>query len=530
MQQIKDDNKAFADILLSKSIPYARQAGDSIYLGKCFFDLGLTFKNIGQNEKTKEYCNIASKILKEANAPVDQIVAVYIMAAETSVLLNETDEAKKHLESAKKILLPFPESRYVIDYYTSEGMYLNLIGSYNESLASSEKGIVLAKKLNLRYNELRLWLQKYYAYFGKKDFLKAKQVLLFLLDQKDMVAHSVNALQLYKGMALTHAGLADMTLAYEWEKNYSKLSDSIYEGRLKNTINELELKFNNAENQQQILKLQAEKDKALLTSKNNRLLNWLLGIASVSLFSLLTFGWLYYKKAKKLAEQKEINYQQQLEEVNQKQQVAFTKALMQGEEKERKRLAGDLHDGLGGMLSGVKMNLSRLVNTNKENSMNNDLYKVIDQLDFSVTELRRIARNMMPESLLQLGLEASLKDMCHEISSTETIVEFQSFNISKEIPAEMQVTIYRLIQELVTNALRHAAATEILVQCSQTEDTFFITIEDNGKGFDTGSIGTHKGIGLANVKRRVEYLKGKLDISSTEGEGTEINIEFNVSA
>ena len=160
--------------------------------------------------------------------------------------------------------------------------------------------------------------------------------------------------------------------------------------------------------------------------------------------------------------------------------------------------------------------------------MNSDIYKVIEQLDGSVTELRRIARNMMPESLLQLGLEVSLRDMCDALNSPATSVEFQAFSINAALPKETQITVYRIVQELLANAIRHANATEILVQCSQNENTFYITLEDNGRGFDTSMLPLQKGIGISNVKNRVDFLKGKMDINSTPAQGTTVNIEFNI--
>ena len=162
--------------------------------------------------------------------------------------------------------------------------------------------------------------------------------------------------------------------------------------------------------------------------------------------------------------------------------------------------------------------------------VNTDIYKVIEQLDSSVTELRRIARNMMPESLLQLGLEISLKDMCDAVNTPATRVEFQAFSINAALPKETQITVYRIVQELLANAIRHANASEILVQCSQNENIFYITLEDNGRGFDTSLLPLQKGIGISNVKNRVDFLKGKMDIHSAPAHGTTVNIEFNIPA
>jgi two-component system NarL family sensor kinase len=136
---------------------------------------------------------------------------------------------------------------------------------------------------------------------------------------------------------------------------------------------------------------------------------------------------------------------------------------------------------------------------------------------------------MMPESLLLMGLEPALKDMCDSLSSDTTTVVFQPFGIQRDIHPEVQINIYRIVQELLTNAVRHAHAGEILVQCSQNGTRFFITLEDNGQGFDAAAVAAKPGIGLSNARSRVEYLNGKLDIVSAPGEGTTINIEFDVT-
>lgn len=221
-------------------------------------------------------------------------------------------------------------------------------------------------------------------------------------------------------------------------------------------------------------------------------------------------------------------YQQELKDAEHRQQMHIAKALMQGEEMERKRLAVDLHDGLGGRLAGIKINLSRIA-TNATTT-DADFGNVIRQLDISSNELRRIARNMMPESLLQLGLQAALLDMCDSVSTIEARVIFQGYEIKPAIAPEIQMHIYRIVQELVTNAVRHGRATEILAQCSQNNSTFYITVEDNGIGFDSTSGANKNGIGLMSVKNRVGYLMGKFDIVSETNQGTTVNIEFNVHA
>jgi signal transduction histidine kinase len=145
---------------------------------------------------------------------------------------------------------------------------------------------------------------------------------------------------------------------------------------------------------------------------------------------------------------KEINYQQQLTELEQKQQLKVAKAMLDGEEHERERVARDLHDGLGGMLSGVKIGLSGWTNNHSGAAEDKDLHLIINQLDTSVSELRRIARNMVPETLLKFGLEVALKDLSEFYMRDGLHIEFQAFNVEKNIALAVQLHIYRIVQEL----------------------------------------------------------------------------------
>lgn len=431
-------------------------------------------------------------------------------------------------DSANAILQAHPESPLYVDYYTAESTYLNGTKQFDKALQSAARGIALAKQLKRGYEEQRLQLQRFYAWFDQKNYRQAKPVLLYLLRQPEMMAQITNRLQVYKGLAETHAGLGEMQEAYQWSKAYSLLSDSVHESQMKTDIQALELKFNDAENQKKITALKAENEKAALRAQSSRLLTWFLASASILLLIVALLSLLYYRNNRILSQQKDLNHQQQLKEIAQQQEIRVGQAMLQGEEQERRRLAGDLHDGLGGMLAGVKLNLTELTATSPV-TPDGELNKVIGQLDTSISELRRIARNMMPEALLKMGLEAALKDLCDSLMTDSIRIDFQSFGIERSMSQPTQVTIYRIVQELLSNAIRHAGASGILLQCSQHEGIFLITLEDNGRGFDARSAALSKGIGLMNVKSRVDYLRGKMEISSVINEGTTINIELHVA-
>lgn len=203
--------------------------------------------------------------------------------------------------------------------------------------------------------------------------------------------------------------------------------------------------------------------------------------------------------------------------------------MLDGEEKERERIAKELHDGLGGMLAGVKINFSGWGSKTLSSEQREDFDKILHQLDKSVGELRGVARNLMPESLLKFGLETALKDLSEFYMNDDLEIDLQTYTINAAIPLSMQLHIYRIVQELLSNAIKHSKATNILLQCSQNKKNFFITVEDNGVGFNPEDLRHKKGMGIHNVKNRVDYLKGKFDMNSQQGEGATVNIELKIN-
>ena len=156
----------------------------------------------------------------------------------------------------------------------------------------------------------------------------------------------------------------------------------------------------------------------------------------------------------------------------------------------------------------------------------------IDMLDSSIKEMRRVAHNMMPEILVRYGLDTALKDFCNEIDRSGVIrTSYQSIGMDKvELEQTASVTIYRIVQELVNNTMKHAAAKSLMVQlhASELEKLLTLTVEDDGTGFDPSVLHQAQGIGWNNIKNRVEFLKGKIDINSAAGKGTSVLIELNM--
>jgi two-component system NarL family sensor kinase len=157
--------------------------------------------------------------------------------------------------------------------------------------------------------------------------------------------------------------LKDFELAYRWLSKSKVITDSINDSQTKLKINEIESKFRGAEDRQKILALEGQAKQAVLNAQNRNLYMWLFGLGCLLLLLILVSVVLNARNKRKLSVQKEINYRQQLEELERKQQLKVTKAMLDGEERERERVARDLHDGLGGMLAGVKIGFSGWTST-----------------------------------------------------------------------------------------------------------------------------------------------------------------------
>ena len=197
-------------------------------------------------------------------------------------------------------------------------------------------------------------------------------------------------------------------------------------------------------------------------------------------------------------------------------------------EAERNRIAKDLHDGLGSLLSGLKLTL-RNVNGNAVLSADNTkvFTRALGQLDNTIAEMRRVAHSMMPEALLRFGLSEAIQDYCDGLNETQAVkIKFVEIGKKQHLEKSAEVTLYRIVQELTNNAIKHAAAKMIFIQLGKHDEGLTITVEDDGKGFDTRPL--KKGAGLQNVQSRLDYLKGFFNIESEPGKGTSVTVEMPV--
>lgn len=507
LAQLKGDNRRYIELFLNEAIPLAAKGGDSLRVADGYTNVALPFMNYGEYEKAILYLKKSAQIF-ERLAPKDlRKVDVYCHLAKVYLLEGKLEEAGNNIRAASNALQQDPQSLYAPNFHAIESMYLIRLKRWDEAGQTIEKGLKIAQKLRNRYDIRLLLYQKAELFKAEHKWKEAKEVLLGMYNG-GFIELITDKKVLFDDLAGIEAVMGNFREAYTWMRKQRDVSEEMYAQETKAKIADLEARYNY---------VQKEKELILVRERTNR--QRIIVYITVSALIFILFFFYFWFRNKKARTAREI------EHLKQQQRIELGKALLEGEENERGRLARDLHDGLGGMLAAIKLNLSQLMSQKKQLERR-DLDQSIDRLGHSVNELRRIARNMMPESLLQSGLAVALKDLCDEAMLPGLRISFKAFDFEGNFAPQVKVMIYRIIQELVYNAVKHADASKVIVQCSQSDQYFFITVEDNGKGFSIDGIPKH-GRGLKNVQSRVDLLNGKMEIDSSDG-GTNINIELYV--
>lgn len=309
---------------------------------------------------------------------------------------------------------------------------------------------------------------------------------------------------------------------YVVQGNYKKAYDLLSEfkaleddGRLSESnleaLADLKLKYEKERINTQLL------EEEIINRKKEDQVNLLL-LSLAILLSALIIGTLIYQNRLK---EKSL----QLVAAKQEQQIIAMRSMLKGQEKERSRIARDLHDGLGNLLSTLKANVGSL-QLNFTNKNTEKIYlNASEMIDEACTEVRKIAHEMMPQSLSKLGFRKAIEDLVFKMNSShEFDVDFQVYGEEHVLDDTTNVMLYRIVQELFNNISKYAEAKEVVLQMTYGEDWLNLTVEDDGKGFEVSSKDVGEGMGLKSIAFRTEYIGGDYEIDSREGKGTLVSI------
>lgn len=248
-------------------------------------------------------------------------------------------------------------------------------------------------------------------------------------------------------------------------------------------------------------------------------------ITAITICSLLIIALLFtvYKRKQGLLEAK-INAT-----ILEQQNIAAI-AVLTAEEKERKRIACDLHDGVGQMMSAVKMNLSSLASKLQFNNEQDValLEKTLALVDESCKEVRSVSHNMMPNALLKSGLSSAVKSFLDKLDHKKLKVNLHTEGLENRLSDNVEIILYRVIQETVNNVIKHAKANQLDISLIKDKDGISCTIEDNGIGFNIETLTPNDGIGIKNIKARITYLQGSVEWDSTANKGTLVAVHVPI--
>lgn len=339
---------------------------------------------------------------------------------------------------------------------------------------------------------------------------KTNAISLDNYDLKTRAIYYDNQLKAYKKVN-------DYENAFLSAENLIGLRDSINDTKQNIAISEIKEQYDNE-------KLRADNLESEAKRKQNQ--NIAIGLGgSLALGSIIAF--LIFKNTKrkqKLAEQEKALETQKLATVLKEQELTTIDAMIEGQEKERQRIANDLHDDLGGLMATVKLHFNALKDKDSP-----ELYdKTNNLIEEAYQKVRSVAHAKNSGVIAKQGLLKAVQHMADKVSSSNTIqIDVIDHGLDNRLENSLELTLFRVIQELITNVIKHAEASEATIHLTNHEDSINIMVEDNGKGFNPKHITkTNKGMGISSIDKRVEHLDGTLTIESEKNKGTTVIIDI----
>lgn len=460
---------------------------------------GVIYRFLKDFKKADTYLSKAATLFKKINYKFNLASTLN----EQSDLYLESDPLKSidlKLE-AKALLDKIAPERSTTAYCLSFLGDLYITVATNDSLLKNIKNPIVPK------NKIELFNDAESFYLRALDIAKKNNNI-------QGVGEGILYLSILQGLK------GDYKNAYENLVIATKMNDSLFSQENKNAIANLESEKEVAEikavNEKKVLELKTANEK-------KEILNAILIGSSIALALILFLVYRNFTQKRKVQNLK-------ISELEKDKQLFIIDAMLKGQEEERSRIAKDLHDGLGGLLSGTKLSFTNM----KENLILSPEHAAqfensLGMLDNTIADLRKVAHNLMPEALVKFGLNEALRDFCNSIQSASKItVDYQKLGSDRKLTNTADVFIYRIVQELVNNAVKHAKASEIIVQLAVSDNKASITVEDDGIGYNKKTIENKKGNGLNNIEYRVHYFNGSIDTETSSNNGTSVNIELNV--
>lgn len=503
-----------------QAVEYFEETGDSAKIASVYNGIGAVYENNGNDSLSLHYYQRSQQISeslgdkRRSGLALNNMANIYKKQGNSGKAIACLEKAVKQLADADpqylqpirvnlaNALLDHHETAKAQEIYTS---VLSRINKHDNTFTYIEalRGLGNIARANGNYPAAVRYLEESFYTATESGFS----------DQRyDMMKDLIDA---YAAHGDHQKGLA---LFYE----YHTIKDSVFHSEKDRHLTETLQKYEGLKKDQAL-----EKQQQRINEQNRTTQLLIAGTLILALFLLLVF--LFYRNRliyqKTIAEQTRELQQQKIRDLEQQHKLVAMNSMIAGQEAERKRIAKDLHDGLGGLLSTIKTYFSTL---RRENITHADTVlhtKTNELIDEACVEVRRISHNMMPYALSLSGLEDALTDLGESLRQDRIQPTLEIHKIPAMDEAK-SVMIYRVAQEIISNIRKHAGAQNVLLQILAYRDILTLTIEDDGQGFDTGQ--KYAGMGLSSIMSRVDFLDGRMDIDSQPGKGTTITIEIPI--
>jgi two-component system NarL family sensor kinase len=493
-------------------------------MGAAYNNLAEVFSMLGQMDKSRAYLlktlSIRNKIDKEDNFIVANALRNLGFAA---YFENKYSLSINYFEQALAIFKENKDSVGIGDVLVKIGNSLVESGNAKKGKTLIEEGY----KMGLEQNSyLVITLAKEslaQAEWKEKNYSKAIQLLYETIELAKNAGDRNPIMESYEMLAMIYAEKGDFKEGFELQKKFAAVKDSIFSAENRSTLTEMEVKYNTEKKELENLKLKkTTTEQELKIARKNIFLGL---VVALLLISGLVFTLIYTRNKSK---QKALMDAEILKVQEQK-----NKAIIEAEERERIRIAKDLHDGVGQMVSALKLQMSSLetgveFKSEEERNRYNDMIAFVDE---TVKEVRSVSHSMMPNALIRSGLSSAVREFVQRISSTDKLkVDLEIVGLNDRLEQTTETVLFRVLQEIVSNIVKHANANHVTIQLIRHDHEITLMVEDNGKGFDTSKIQEFEGIGLKNLFSRVEFLNGTIHFDSNPGRGTTVTVDIPMLA
>ncbi|MBO9681823.1 MAG: sensor histidine kinase [Flavisolibacter sp.] len=530
-------------------------------IAKCYMNINAISERVGNLELSVQSLNKAISLLE--GSPYKRLLYnCYLNMGNMLYNLNEYDKALSYFKKAQSSDSEKKDTLLHITAYSGMSACLTGQKKYSEAYPNAMQALKLAKLTNNSYHlclahaylsDLFInWEKGSEAIHHAKELSKAATEagsvpyqligLMCLADgykltggQVMRISYLNKARQLaqekgtvaqlyhiYEALSDAYALHGDPSRAFDFYKKYIYYRDSISNENTKRSVSEMEVKYRTAQKEKELSqqKLQISQKEVQL-QRSRQTTTYSIAATLLALLVAASVYW-HYRNRRRL-------HEQQLQTLQREKELQLLQAAMEGEEKERSRIAKDLHDGVAGMLAAAKMQLSSLSIKNDAIKDTKEFTQAVKLLDDSSQEVRLTSHNLMPEILTQHGLEEALRRFCNNISNEQVLkIQYDAFGVIGRFSMGFELTVYRIVQELLNNIVKHSQATEATVQLNVQDDFLSITIEDNGIGFDKTKP-MSSGTGLNSLRHRIQAMNGTLEIDAQPEQGMTAFIGIDIS-